>query len=358
MMTTTAGASASASACASIRYVFKYGFVVADDVVRKALTSEHVASSLAGSWIIRLKKPVPCVFVSMGFSGVMLPNTGLCVMSSGYNGVTKDEHMALHRLMVLFDPDFQLRLRSQWILVDLVETQGVVVRRPTKDEVVSLKKTLNDLKAHDRAGYKTVARVDRRHTTSEADVADGHEDDSDQDPMHVMLDDMAERERRSEKARLARLGNFPDTAIGGQVARLMRRASASRKRALEAQAAETCPDSSGASLLPESTAKSKKKRKTTEKKEKKTIDAVYDDEDLFGEAETESDLSSRIVKQRRSAASTTDPPPGHQGSRPDTLPAAPVSSPLEQTIAEPPSSGDEDEPDADAEEVDYGEEDV
>jgi hypothetical protein len=325
-----------------LRYIYKFGFVVADDVVRKALSGD-TATSLTGSWVIRLKKPVPCVFVSIGFGGVMLPNTGLCVVSSGFNGVTKEERMALHRLMVLFDPDFSLKLHSQWVLVDLDETQGTVVRRPTSHEVATLRSSLSELKSTNKTLYKTVARVDRRRTTSGGDMVDGHEDDSDRDPMHVMLDDLSEKERRAEKARLGRLGNFPDTTLGWQISRLMRKATGSRKRALERLDSEagTAPDSSGAT----------QQKKQCLKTSKTTESLTCDDEDLFGErptsGETDCALSSRIVKQRR-------PTPQQQGplSQPrDTRPIAPASSPL----AVDPSSEEEEEedPDYDAEEVDY-----
>lgn len=201
-----------------LRYIYKRGFIVADDVVRRAMGGGELP--MTGAWLFRLRKPVPCVFVSVGHGGIMLPDTGVCVIGETWNAETKDELFSLHRLMSSFDPDFKLKLRSQWMLVDLVAAEGRVLKRPSDIEIARLSTERKDTKDKDLALYKMVTRVQRRRTTSGADLPDGHEDDSDRDPVEMMLEDLAEREKRSEKARLARLGGFPDTPIGRQIAKL------------------------------------------------------------------------------------------------------------------------------------------
>ena len=209
----------------STRYVYRHGIVLADDFMKAAM--EAGVLPLDGSFIVRLKRPVPCVFITFGYGGMMLPeNGGLCVIGDSWNQPTKEESFALHRLMQALDPTNRYKIRSNWVLVDMKETDARVIRRPTDREIVTIKRTPSQMKATETTIYKAIKRIQRRRTTSGADIPDGHEDDSDRDPMEVLLADYTIKEEKYEKSRLARMGPWPDTEIG----RMMHKVDMARKR--------------------------------------------------------------------------------------------------------------------------------
>jgi hypothetical protein len=200
------------------RYIYKVGFVVTDDVIQNAAKSGVLP--LDGALVIRLKKPVPCVFISYGLGGIALPDMGLCVIGDSWNSVTREERFALSHLMNALDEKHALGLRMQWYLIDMKEADARVLKSPTDMELTKLFKTPSAMKGDDLVKYKLVARISRRRTTAGAEILDGHEGDSDRDPMMVYLDEMIEKEERSEKARKKRLGSFPDTPIGWKMAKM------------------------------------------------------------------------------------------------------------------------------------------
>lgn len=227
------------------RYVYRHGIVLADDFMKAAM--EAGVLPLDGSFIVRLKRPVPCVFITFGYGGVMLPeNGGLCVIGDSWNQPTKEESFALHRLMQALDPTNRYKIRSNWVLVDMKETDARIIRRPTDREIVTIKRTPSQMKATETAIYKAVKRIQRRRTTSGADIPDGHEDDSDRDPLEVLLADYTIKEEKYEKSRLARMGPWPDTEIG----RLMHKADMLRKRSAPTDASVVAVDDGEADAVP------------------------------------------------------------------------------------------------------------
>lgn len=194
------------------RYAYRHGIVVADDLFTRAI--QNSVLPLDGAFIFRLRQPVNCVMITYGYGGVLLPDTGLCVIGDAWNQVTKQESFALHRLMTALDPGGKYQIRSNWMLLDMVATEAKIIRRPTDREVALLGKASTRLKESDRALYKIIQRVARRRSTSGVDILDGHENDSDKDPFEVMLDDMIAKEQRYLKARADRLYPWPDNEAG------------------------------------------------------------------------------------------------------------------------------------------------
>jgi hypothetical protein len=202
------------------RYIYRLGIVVADDVVERG--SDNARLPLEGALVVRLKKPVLCVFISFGLGGICLPGDtgGLCVIGDGWNGIAKEERLALSNMMHALDFENRLALRASWVLIDMKETEARVLRSPTDAELLGLAKRFADMRSDDRARYRTVARIARRRTTAGALAPDDHEDDSDKDPLMVYLQDLSKREEKAEAARKKRLGGFPDTPFGRKMARM------------------------------------------------------------------------------------------------------------------------------------------
>ena len=199
------------------RYLYKLGIVVTDDVIQAAAKRDKLP--IDGALIVRLQKPLHCVFISFGLGGVALPDQGLCVVGDSWNGVTKDERHAMSALMYALDFELKLPLRMQWFLIDMVATEAKILKNPTDAEIANIPRASAALKTDDRAKYKLLARIVRRRTTAGALLPDGHEDDSDKDPIMKYFDDMIEREERSESAHKKRLGDYPDTRWGRAMAK-------------------------------------------------------------------------------------------------------------------------------------------
>lgn len=208
------------------RYLYKMGFVVTDDVIQNA--AKNGVLPFEGALIVRLKKPLPCVFISFGLGGISLPDTGLCAIGDAWNVVTKEEKFATGVLMEALDFEHKLGLRMQWYLIDIKETDARVIRSPSDMELTKLFKTPSAMKTDDLTKYKLAARIVRRRTTAGASMPDGHESDSDKDPMMVYLEEMMEKEERSEKARKKRLGPFPDTPLGWKISKFYHGSGAKR----------------------------------------------------------------------------------------------------------------------------------
>lgn len=329
------------------RYVYRHGIVLADDFVKSAM--EKSVLPLDGAYIIRLKKPLPCVFITFGYGGIMLPDNGLCVIGDSWNQPNKEESFALHRLMQALDPDYKYKIKSNWVLVDMKETDARVIRRPTEREIATMKKTPTQMKMSESAVYKAIKRIQRRKTTSGADIPDGHEGDSDRDPIDVLFDEMAIREKKNEKARLARLAPWPDTEFGRQ----MHKEEMERKRLKETAAA----DDPTADIRPPARKRGRPPGRRLDKKSSgataRTVSAarpaaappLQPYEDLFGEnSEGEGRATSQeaaIVQMRRTAASKTAPRQGPQTEPPGSQPLAAAS--LARETSDPTFDSDDEE---------------
>jgi hypothetical protein len=200
------------------RYLYKMGIVVTDDVIQRAADNDVLP--LEGALVVRLRKPVMCVFISFGLGGISLPDTGLCMIGDGCNLSNKDEKLALATLMRMLDFENKLSLRMHWFLIDMKETESHILKSPTDEEIASLSSRYTKMKESDGVRYKMLARIARRRTTSGCNVPDGHEDDSDKDPLMVYLEDISKREEKIELARKKKLGSFPDNKIGYRMSRL------------------------------------------------------------------------------------------------------------------------------------------
>jgi hypothetical protein len=204
------------------RYLYRLGIIVTDDVIQKAANREQLPWT--GALVVRLMKPVPCVFISYGLGGVVLPSTsGLCPIGDTWNIATREERYATSAMMGVLDDDGLIMLRMRWFLIDLVETQGRIIKNPTDDEISELYTFYKSAKDKDKAKYKLASRIARRRTTAGLHNPDGHEDDSEKDPMCRFFDDMEEREARADKAKKRRLGDYPDTEWGRRMSTIKRR---------------------------------------------------------------------------------------------------------------------------------------
>lgn len=202
------------------RYLYKMGIVVTDDIIKCA--AKNCVLPLDGALVVRLRSPVACVFISYGLCGMALPDSKLCAIGDSWNSVLKEETFALSRLMSVLDYEHKLCIRRQWFLIDMKETNAKIIRNPTNEEIAGLYKTYSAMKSSDVAKYKLIARIARRRNTAGADTPDGHEDDSDKDPLTAYLHNLAHKEERAEKARKKRLGIHPDTEAGRKAAKTMR----------------------------------------------------------------------------------------------------------------------------------------
>lgn len=296
---------------ATPRYLCRMGVVVADDVVRAA--TERGPLPLDGALVARLKKPVPSVFFSFGRCGLTMPDAPLTPAGDYCSAATKEERFAMATLVKALDPDWKLSLRMQWYHIDLSEAEGRVVSTPSDAGVVKMKGRPSEMKSSDKESYKLCSRIARRRTTADADTCDGHEDDSDQDPMERFLDDLERREQHAEQARMKRLGPYPDTPAGRAMAKKFGPVAASKKRTRGAvAAAAACDDAEDEEEKPA------KMRATIAETEEEAIAAATD----WGAKAVMRGTPSRSKRGRKREAagaladSATKPPrrPRHQNT--------------------------------------------
>jgi hypothetical protein len=200
------------------RYLYRYGIVVADDLVRKSMEAGKLP--LGGAYVVRMKKPIPCMFFTFGHGGIMLPASGLNIIGDGWNVNSKEEMFAVGWLMNSLDPRCEYGIRASWVLIDLVESEGAIIKHPTDEEIASIRSGASGMKANDRELSRRIGRIRRRHTTAGADLPDGHEDDSDMSPdMAILL----ALEKREEKTLKAKRGHppVPSTPSGRRFHRMM-----------------------------------------------------------------------------------------------------------------------------------------
>jgi hypothetical protein len=193
------------------RYVHKLGITVCDDVIIKAVEywGDKKCIPLRGSYVIRINNPIKCIFISFGYSGTMIPDGGICVTDGFSLSVPKSETFAAAELLQFLNPKYELCLRMQWMFIDLLVVDGKIIRSPTEQEIMTIKKRPNKCKKTDIEKYKTLRRITRRCDSKDGDVPDGKED-SDEERTNKMWDDLIKKDMEHDARQLA-LGNEPQT---------------------------------------------------------------------------------------------------------------------------------------------------
>ena len=322
-MTTTSSAIIPVEPVATARYLLKWGVVVADDVVKKCMEKEVIP--LDGALVVRIKKPIPCMFFTFGYGGITLDNTGLGVIGPAWHQYSRDEIFAVNRLMCSMDADGALNMRSKWMLIDMKETESEILRKPTNEEVANLKITKKKLKETDKQRYKVIARVQRRRTTSNIDMPDGREDESDkekEDHRDPLWKAMMEKERKSLEARAKKLGGWPDSNFGD----IMRKMERQRIRYRQKIAALAGTDPS-----PVQRQRRGRKRKVSLATLSEVKPVQREEEDLFGDAVDDKGAgkgSPRSDHKRvgRPKKPPPPPPPRPIQAKPPTAPEPEVPS--------------------------------
>lgn len=127
-------------------HIIKYGILVGDDVVAQAMKAhEGGKSSVAmnnqyplflGMWIIRINHPAKGVFISFGNSNGLFLESGFGMGAINLNLIgspTAAEQLA--DLIIFFDPDQFLKLKPQWMIINIATTQCEYLRIPRNLEI-------------------------------------------------------------------------------------------------------------------------------------------------------------------------------------------------------------------------------
>lgn len=194
------------------RYIFRMGITVTDDVIKKTLT-HNPNTSLLGAFIIRIKKPVPCLFITYGYNGYHFPNMPFNAMEITINEITKEESHALSCLMSSIAVSTMLPIYQKWVFIDLKESEARVLIKPTATDVANMYQGRKKMRQNNIATYKVMERISRRRTTLGSELPDGHEDDSDADPIMAYLDQLEHKETKAQKMEQKKYGLFKNTAV-------------------------------------------------------------------------------------------------------------------------------------------------
>jgi hypothetical protein len=147
-----------------LRYIIGSGLMLADDYFTKMLTPTQLERiDMTGAWIIRLKKPRPCLFVMFGAAGMFLPNAPCCKYACTPQSVS--EQLAIGRFMADINPQrVQNLLRVTCYHIDIVAAEGHVVRRPTTEEVARMDLKARGLPQDDGRVSREIRALGRRQS--------------------------------------------------------------------------------------------------------------------------------------------------------------------------------------------------
>lgn len=150
-----------------IRYVVACGILLADDYFTKVMTPDQLARvDMTGAWIVRIRKPRPCLFITFGAGGSFLPGEP-CVL---YTWISRSmsEQVALGAFMNDISPPNvrPSNLRVMCYHIDLVEAQGQIIRRPTDEEIARMDLHARSLPGDERRVAREVRAVGKRRAAA------------------------------------------------------------------------------------------------------------------------------------------------------------------------------------------------
>lgn len=121
----------------SARYVVGVGLLIADDFLAHAVTKEQLSNiNTKAAYIIRIKKPMPAWFFSFGIGIALIPEGGVGKIRCPAKSAA--ESWGNGHLMLELDMTNKFKLRTDYIIIDLKETEGRIVQIPTDEDIVKL----------------------------------------------------------------------------------------------------------------------------------------------------------------------------------------------------------------------------
>jgi len=119
------------------RYIVATGLYFSDDFFVQSVSKELMTElDMTGAYVIRMKKPLPSTFITFGASPGFIADAPC----TRYVWVTRTEaeNMAIANFMEAINPKREYPIKVVQHHIDLVTSEGVVVRRPTDEEIAML----------------------------------------------------------------------------------------------------------------------------------------------------------------------------------------------------------------------------
>jgi hypothetical protein len=156
------------------RYVIGYGILLADDFLAKVVPREDFEKvNTKAAYIVRIRKPQPAWFFLYGISISFVPHGPVekegenhTLDGCGKIGIisrTLAENWALSNLMYAVDKENKYKVRVEYVLIDLKETEGVIKQIPKDEDVVRLHWAYQ--LAHAAVAKKPYNKIDEKPST-------------------------------------------------------------------------------------------------------------------------------------------------------------------------------------------------
>lgn len=125
------------------RYYMGVGLVFADDFIQKNIGTEKMKTlGLSGAYVIRIREPMPCLFITFGAGGSFVLDYPVARVFSVSK--TEAEQVKLSWFIREVDPDNKYNLRIYYYHIDLAH--GSIIKRPSDEDIAKLQLDYRDFK--------------------------------------------------------------------------------------------------------------------------------------------------------------------------------------------------------------------
>jgi len=115
------------------RYLLGQGIIFAEDFFNRALSESQMRhADLTGALVVRVARPVPAIVVMFGAGNCWLDDNPC--RACRYHTNTDAEVVAFSNFIAAIDPEKKSGFASSLVHVDLRDSGGKVIRRPTEEE--------------------------------------------------------------------------------------------------------------------------------------------------------------------------------------------------------------------------------
>jgi hypothetical protein len=144
-----------------VRYYIGHGVVFTDDFIKKNIGVDKMKTiNMDGSYIIKIQKPTPCIFITFGAGGSFVIDSPVCKIMSVSR--SQAEVFKMGSFVGRIDPENKYGIHINVFHIDMKESHAAFVKRPTDIEIAQLQLNHRDFKYRNIKGRGCVKRGIKR----------------------------------------------------------------------------------------------------------------------------------------------------------------------------------------------------